>query len=104
MSTPALNPQGYANSTVADMTGFKNMDFLLAHGSGDDNVSPPSPTPARPTLIYPRAPAQVHFLNTAVLLDRLTSAHVRRFRFRMFTDSDHSMSMRGACELLFRDR
>ncbi|KAL8279638.1 hypothetical protein RQP46_007951 [Phenoliferia psychrophenolica] len=75
MSTPALNPQGYANSSVTDMAGFKNVDFLLAHGSGDDNV---------------------HFLNTAVLLDRLTMAHVRRFRFRMFTDSDHSISTRGA--------
>ncbi|KAK4701884.1 dipeptidyl aminopeptidase B, partial [Phenoliferia sp. Uapishka_3] len=75
MSTPELNPQGYANSSVTDMAGFQNVDFLLAHGSGDDNV---------------------HFLNTAVLLDRLTMAHVRKFRFRMFTDSDHSMSMRGA--------
>lgn len=38
MSTPQLNPQGYANSSVADMAGFQNMDFVLAHGSGDDNV------------------------------------------------------------------
>lgn len=38
----------------------------------------------------------VHFLNSAALLDRLTMAKVRDFRFRMFTDSAHSMGVRGA--------
>jgi len=38
----------------------------------------------------------VHFLNSANLLDRLTFAGVRGFRFRMFTDSDHSISTRHA--------
>ncbi|KAM0756671.1 hypothetical protein T439DRAFT_321362 [Meredithblackwellia eburnea MCA 4105] len=75
MSTPDINLQGYVNSSVHDMAGFHNIDFLLAHGSGDDNV---------------------HYLNTAALLDRLTIDHVRNFRFRMFTDSDHSMGKRGA--------
>ncbi|CEQ43140.1 SPOSA6832_05038, partial [Sporobolomyces salmonicolor] len=94
MSTPKLNPGGYANSSVSRMDGFKHADFALAHGSGDDNV---------------------HYQNTAALLDRFTVAHVRfvcgslfeaelrsrpisnsNFRFRMFTDSDHSISMRGA--------
>lgn len=80
MSTPELNPEGYKSSAVTKMDGFKNVDFALAHGSGDDNV---------------------HFLNSAALLDRLTVASVRRFRFRMFTDSDHSMSMRnGYWELM----
>ncbi|GAA5973880.1 hypothetical protein JCM21900_004734 [Sporobolomyces salmonicolor] len=75
MSTPKLNPEGYANSSVSRMDGFKHADFALAHGSGDDNV---------------------HYQNTAALLDRFTVAHVRNFRFRMFTDSDHSISLRGA--------
>ncbi|GAA5916914.1 hypothetical protein JCM5296_000616 [Sporobolomyces johnsonii] len=75
MSTPKLNRGGYANSSVSRMDGFKHADFVLAHGSGDDNV---------------------HYQNTAALLDRFTVAHVRNFRFRMFTDSDHSISMRGA--------
>ncbi|GAA5898899.1 hypothetical protein JCM5296_004413 [Sporobolomyces johnsonii] len=75
MSTPKLNREGYANSSVSRMDGFKHADFALAHGSGDDNV---------------------HYQNTAALLDRFTVAHVRNFRFRMFTDSDHSISMRGA--------
>ncbi|KAK4055942.1 Dipeptidyl peptidase 4 [Microbotryomycetes sp. JL221] len=75
MSTPQLNPVGYRNSSVRKMEGFKNVEFALAHGSGDDNV---------------------HYLNTAALLDRFTVEHVRNFHFRMFTDSDHSISMRGA--------
>lgn len=37
MSTPQLNPVGYRNSSVKEMEGFKNVDFALAHGSGDDN-------------------------------------------------------------------
>lgn len=40
--------------------------------------------------------ATVHFMNSAMLIDRLTSAHVRGYRFRMYTDSDHSISTRGA--------
>lgn len=38
----------------------------------------------------------VHYLNSAALLDRLTFAGVRGFRYRMFTDSAHSMGLRGA--------
>jgi dipeptidyl aminopeptidase len=38
----------------------------------------------------------VHFLNSAALLDKLTVAKVRGFRFRLFTDSAHSMQVRGA--------
>ncbi|GAA5905144.1 hypothetical protein JCM8208_000293 [Rhodotorula glutinis] len=69
------NLAGYVNSSVSNMEGFSHADFALAHGSGDDNV---------------------HFQNTANLLDRFTLAHIRRFRFRMFTDSDHSIRTRGA--------
>lgn len=75
MSLPALNADGYANSSVSSMAGFLNTNFLLAHGSGDDNV---------------------HFANSAHLLDMFTRARVRNFRFRMFTDSDHSIGTRGA--------
>lgn len=75
MATPETNSVGYRNSSIRNMEGFKHVDFALAHGSGDDNV---------------------HFLNAAALLDQLTVAHVRGFRFRMFTDSDHGIRMRGA--------
>ncbi|KAF9482998.1 hypothetical protein BDN70DRAFT_874224 [Pholiota conissans] len=75
MNVPSANEGGYVNASISDVSGFKEVDFLLAHGSGDDNV---------------------HYANSAHLLDMFTRAQVRRFRFRMFTDSDHSISRRGA--------
>ncbi|GAA5989679.1 hypothetical protein JCM5350_001661 [Sporobolomyces pararoseus] len=81
MSTPQLNRVGYENSSVHEMDGFNHAHYALAHGSGDDNV---------------------HYQNSAALLDKLTVARVRHFRFRMFTDSDHSMGMRGAYWELMR--
>ncbi|KAG2359215.1 dipeptidyl peptidase IV N-terminal region-domain-containing protein [Suillus spraguei] len=75
MDLPDNNPGGYINASISHVEGFKNIDYLLAHGSGDDNV---------------------HYANTAHLLDMFTEAQVRNFRFRMFTDSDHSITRRGA--------
>ncbi|KAJ7281993.1 dipeptidyl aminopeptidase [Mycena rebaudengoi] len=75
MDLPALNPGGYINASISNVTAFHKVDYLLAHGSADDNV---------------------HFSNSAHLLDMFTKAHVRNFRFRMFTDSDHSINKRGA--------
>lgn len=66
MSTPTDNMAGYISSAVNNVTAFEDSDFLLAHGSGDDNV---------------------HYANTANLLEKFTQADVRNFRFRMFTDS-----------------
>lgn len=65
MDLPGLNPGGYINASISDVTGFNNVNYLLAHGSGDDNV---------------------HYANSAHLLDMLTQGKVRGFRFRMFTD------------------
>jgi dipeptidyl aminopeptidase len=65
MNLPSLNPSGYINASISNVTAFHNVDFLFAHGSGDDNV---------------------HYANSAHLLDMLTRDHVRGFRFRMFTD------------------
>lgn len=75
MRTPEENPEGYERSAVNNMTGFGNADFLLAHGTGDDNV---------------------HFMNSASLVDKLTQSKTRGWRFRMFTDSAHSMDKREA--------
>ncbi|KAF9511355.1 hypothetical protein BS47DRAFT_1330979 [Hydnum rufescens UP504] len=80
MRTPQDNAAGYLNASVTNVEGFKHAQFLLAHGSGDDNV---------------------HFANSAHLLDMFTQAHVRDFRFRMFTDSDHSIRTRGAQRELY---
>ncbi|KAK1233376.1 Dipeptidyl peptidase 4 [Marasmius sp. AFHP31] len=75
MNLPSLNPGGYINASITNVTGFHNINFLLAHGSGDDNV---------------------HYANSAHLIDMLTREGVRGWRFRMFTDSDHSIGRRGA--------
>ncbi|XP_006461711.1 hypothetical protein AGABI2DRAFT_185824 [Agaricus bisporus var. bisporus H97] len=80
MNLPDVNPNGYVNASISNVTGFHNIDFLLAHGSGDDNV---------------------HFANSAHLLDMFTKARVRRFRFRMFPDSDHGINRRGAYRELY---
>ncbi|KAI0351315.1 dipeptidyl aminopeptidase [Trametes cingulata] len=80
MNLPATNPDGYVTASISNVTGFHHADFLLAHGSGDDNV---------------------HFANSAHLLDMLTAEKVRGFRFRMFTDSDHSIYRRGANRELY---
>jgi len=65
MGLPDDNPGGYVNASISHVEGFKNVDYLLAHGSGDDNV---------------------HYANSAHLLDMFTKGQVRNFRFRMFTD------------------
>ncbi|THH29289.1 hypothetical protein EUX98_g4902 [Antrodiella citrinella] len=74
MDLPQLNPDGYVTASISNVTAFHNFNYLLAHGSGDDNV---------------------HFANSAHLLDMFTQEKVRGFRFRMFTDSDHSITRRG---------
>jgi dipeptidyl aminopeptidase B len=98
MNLPALNPGGYINASISNVTAFNKVDYLLAHGSGDDNV---------------------HFANSAHLLDMFTKEHIRNYEFRMFTDrcvctkgvvgkkaettstSDHSIQKRGANRELF---
>jgi len=75
MNLPAVNPGGYINASISNVTAFHGFNYLLAHGSGDDNV---------------------HYSNSAHMLDMLTREQVRDFRFRMFTDSDHSIYRRGA--------
>ncbi|KAI9440877.1 dipeptidyl aminopeptidase [Lactarius indigo] len=80
MNLPALNPGGYVNASISNVTAFDKVDYLLAHGSGDDNV---------------------HFANSAHLLDMFTKAHIRNYQFRMFTDSDHSIQRRGANRELY---
>ncbi|KAJ3226629.1 hypothetical protein HK099_004510 [Clydaea vesicula] len=75
MKTPELNEKGYQNSAVTDMTGFENGEFLLIHGTSDDNV---------------------HFQNSADLIWRLTKAGARNYRVQFFTDSDHNIDAGGA--------
>ncbi|KAI8583529.1 hypothetical protein K450DRAFT_221602 [Umbelopsis ramanniana AG] len=75
MLTPQLNADGYQRSAVNNMTGFNHTNYLLVHGTGDDNV---------------------HFQNAAALIDRLTMASVHNYRVQFYTDSDHSINTHNA--------
>lgn len=85
MGLPASNSLGYINASVSNVTAFRHVDYLLAHGSGDDNgefVFFGLYMLALNVLDHPK----VHFANTAHLLDMFTQERIRNFRFRMFTD------------------
>ena len=82
MKSPSTNAKGYQAAAIHVNSGFSKTKYMLVQGSADDNV---------------------HFSNSAHLLDLLTKAKVRGFRFRMFTDSAHSMSVRGAYRELFEE-
>lgn len=75
MLTPELNPDGYKVSAVNNMTGFQDTNFLLVHGTGDDNV---------------------HFQNSAVLVDKLTRANVHNYQVQFFPDSNHAIRYHNA--------
>ncbi|KAI8890997.1 hypothetical protein K501DRAFT_328149 [Backusella circina FSU 941] len=75
MLTPEMNPDGYETSAVNNMTGFKNAKYLLAHGTGDDNV---------------------HFQHSAVLVDKLTLEDIHNYRVQFFPDSNHRINFHNA--------
>ncbi|KAG9067683.1 hypothetical protein KI688_011270 [Linnemannia hyalina] len=75
MNLPTTNLKGYETTAVTNMTGFENTDFLLVHGTGDDNV---------------------HVQNAFVLMDRLTLAGNHRYKSHFFTDSDHGIRTHNA--------
>ena len=85
MKTLSTNAAGYNTSAVVDAEGFKNVrgGFLVQHGTGDDNV---------------------HFQNSAVLVDTLTAAQVGpgKMHVQWFTDSDHSINFHGATTLVYK--
>ncbi|CAG8532746.1 8338_t:CDS:10, partial [Scutellospora calospora] len=78
MKTPALNPLGYQHSAITNMSGFDHAKFLVVHGTGD-----------------------VHFQNTANLIDRFTLASVHNYRVQFYTDSDHSITKHNANRELY---
>ncbi|CAG8482185.1 9727_t:CDS:10 [Funneliformis mosseae] len=80
MKMPSQNLKGYENSAITNMTGFEHAKFLVVHGTGDDNV---------------------HFQNTANLIDRLTLASVHNYRVQFFTDSNHNIAKHNANRELY---
>lgn len=85
MKTSQMNPDGYNNTAVRNVDGFKNIagGFTVLHGLGDDNV---------------------HYQNTAALIDLLVGAGVppQQMEWRAFTDSDHSIRYNGANTYLYK--
>jgi len=74
MKTLEENKEGYANSAIHNVKGFKNTDFLLVHGTEDDNV---------------------HFQNSAILVSKLTLNSVK-YTVQYYTDNEHSMGFGNA--------
>jgi dipeptidyl aminopeptidase len=71
MRTPQENPLGYETASIHNLTNFANVQrFLVAHGSGDDNV---------------------HFQNSLKLIDEFNLARIENFDFYVFPDSDHAI-------------
>ncbi|KAN0063703.1 Dipeptidyl peptidase 4 [Thecaphora frezii] len=80
LKLPATNEEGYERARVHVGKGHKTTPLLLVHGTGDDNV---------------------HFENSAHLVDLLTGEKVQGWKMRMFTDSRHGMEVRGAYRELY---
>lgn len=96
MKLPATNKAGYDNASVHITDGFRNTHYLLAQGSGDDNVHFEVSLSLSLLLLASLSNPPCLTQSSAHLLDMLTSAHVHGFAFRMFTDSTHDISLRGA--------
>lgn len=81
MHTPQENAQGYAASSVHNVTAIGQADrFLLMHGTGDDNV---------------------HFQNSLKFLDLLDLNGIENYDVHIFPDSDHSIRYHNANVIVF---
>ncbi len=69
MQTPQLNPEGYQNSAPLNFTERLEGKFLLIHGTADDNV---------------------HFQNTAMLVNKLIEAN-KQFDIMFYPDRYHGI-------------
>jgi dipeptidyl-peptidase-4 len=70
MRTPQENPNGYDDNSPINHAAKLKGNFLLIHGSGDDNV---------------------HFQNTMVFTEKLVQAD-RQFEMQVYPDKNHGIS------------
>lgn len=81
MLTPQKNSDGYATSSVNNVTALgQNVRFLVMHGVADDNV---------------------HMQNTLSLLDKLDLAGVENYDLHMFPDSNHGIYFHNANRIVY---
>lgn len=81
MGTVEDNLEGYEETAVSDIDGFKNATrFLVMHGTGDDNV---------------------HYQNTLSFVDKLNVAGIENYDMHVFPDSDHSILFHNANPQVF---
>lgn len=81
MGLPEDNANGYKDtSLLSRAANFSNVDFLIIHGSGDDNV---------------------HYQHTAQMVKALTEAEVK-FRVQYYTDKAHGINGLHTRRHLFR--
>ncbi|KAK0457452.1 dipeptidyl peptidase IV N-terminal region-domain-containing protein, partial [Desarmillaria tabescens] len=80
MNELSSNPEGYANASISNVKGWHGVDYLLAHGSADDNV---------------------HVGNSMRLQSMLAAEGIKSARFMTFPDSDHSMSRWGGTKGIY---
>ncbi|KAI9596754.1 dipeptidyl peptidase IV N-terminal region-domain-containing protein [Syncephalis fuscata] len=83
MLTPQDNPDGYEDTAVRSPDGFRHARYLVIHGTGDDNV---------------------HFQQTARLVNMLTEASIdpAQYEVQFYTDNNHSMGQHGAYFVIWR--
>ena len=79
MRTPAENPGGYDANSPIYWADKQQGAYLLAHGTGDDNV---------------------HFQNSMMLVDAL-QAHLKPFSFQAYPNRNHSLTGGAAREHLY---
>lgn len=81
----STNEAGYNQTAIRNTTNFNTIPgkYAVMHGTGDDNV---------------------HYQNTAALVDLLVGEAVSPDRWQMmaFTDSDHSITYNGANQWIYR--
>ena len=79
MRTQAENPGGYDANSPIYWADKQQGAYLLAHGTGDDNV---------------------HFQNSMMLVDAL-QAHLKPFSFQAYPNRNHSLTGGAAREHLY---
>ncbi|KAK1999608.1 hypothetical protein LX36DRAFT_471066 [Colletotrichum falcatum] len=81
MRTPQLNPSGYDQTAVSNVSALAgNVRWLMMHGVADDNV---------------------HYQSTLTLLDKLNLEGIENYDVHVFPDSDHGIYFHNANRIVY---